>query len=403
MGAPITTRLIPTPHSGCETSSLLGSSRQATLTSEASLMSAPAISSVTRNAISSPASEGGPSLCASPDGPTIDLFGQEVVPASRSVPPERARRPMTAATCGLRGFLSSPSGALQSSLESKLKRRLDGVGSTLFTLTWKAKATPAGRPYFQLVASARRTSDSGFGSWPTPMAGTPAQNGHNEAGNTDSGRKTVELASWPTATAHDAGRGGQAKRAQGETRHGSNLQDFALLASWPTPRAEDSESSGMRHGRGVADTMTAVSSLASWATPTAVENIGDLAKKDARRHRMKEKWKGVSGNGFGQSISEQAQMAHWITPQTHDVRTRGNTMADHHHAPHDLSNQALLASGTTPNGLPAQTESPGQLDPDHSRWVMGYPVEHLSCAPTETPSFLKSQRNSSAPFSKHIG
>ncbi|WP_244614115.1 MULTISPECIES: hypothetical protein [unclassified Brucella] len=28
--------------------------------------------------------------------------------------------------------------------------------------------------------------------WPTPMAGTPAQNGNNMAGNNDSSRKTVE-------------------------------------------------------------------------------------------------------------------------------------------------------------------------------------------------------------------
>lgn len=32
-----------------------------------------------------------------------------------------------------------------------------------------------------------------MGSWPTPMAGTPAQKGYNEAGNNDSSRKTVEL------------------------------------------------------------------------------------------------------------------------------------------------------------------------------------------------------------------
>lgn len=36
--------------------------------------------------------------------------------------------------------------------------------------------------------------------WPTPMAGTPAQNGNNEAGNTDSSRRTVHLASGPIAT-----------------------------------------------------------------------------------------------------------------------------------------------------------------------------------------------------------
>jgi hypothetical protein len=29
--------------------------------------------------------------------------------------------------------------------------------------------------------------------WPTPMAGTPAQNGNNAAGNNDSSRKTVEV------------------------------------------------------------------------------------------------------------------------------------------------------------------------------------------------------------------
>ena len=44
------------------------------------------------------------------------------------------------------------------------------------------------------------------GHWPTPMAGTPAQKGYNEAGNTDSSRKTVALidpASWATPTTRD--------------------------------------------------------------------------------------------------------------------------------------------------------------------------------------------------------
>jgi len=49
--------------------------------------------------------------------------------------------------------------------------------------------------------------------WPTPMAGTPAQNGNNEAGNNDSSRKTVEIARqarsamWPTPMAVDGQRG----------------------------------------------------------------------------------------------------------------------------------------------------------------------------------------------------
>lgn len=36
-----------------------------------------------------------------------------------------------------------------------------------------------------------------LGAWPTPMAQTPAQNGNNEAGNSDSSRKTVEMCQWP--------------------------------------------------------------------------------------------------------------------------------------------------------------------------------------------------------------
>ncbi len=48
-------------------------------------------------------------------------------------------------------------------------------------------------------------------SWPTPMAGTPAQKGYNEAGNTDSSRKTVALAtdSGPAPNGSPAGTGKQ--------------------------------------------------------------------------------------------------------------------------------------------------------------------------------------------------
>ena len=125
----------------------------------------------TLKSISLPESAYGVTLCVKRAGPIPDLFGQAPAPASHSAPPAKARRPMTNATCGLSGFLSSPSAALQSSLESRLRRQLDGAGSTLFSLTWRRKATPAGRPYFQLAASALRISDSDAGSWPTPDTG----------------------------------------------------------------------------------------------------------------------------------------------------------------------------------------------------------------------------------------
>jgi hypothetical protein len=51
--------------------------------------------------------------------------------------------------------------------------------------------------------------------WPTPMAGTPAQNGNNPAGNTDSSRKTVELASWLTPKVTDTNGAGNSTNRQG--------------------------------------------------------------------------------------------------------------------------------------------------------------------------------------------
>ena len=316
---------------GSETSSTQGKSPAATLTSGPLSSSPQGISKATPKPISSPVSGDGASLLGSPDGPMIDLFGLAPAPASPSLPPARARRAMTNATCGLRGFLSSSSAALQSSLESKLKRRLDGAGSTLFSLTWKAKATPAGRPYCQLAASARRTSGNDCGSWPTPKA-------------QEDGR---------TLDQYEAARQRGYQRRIGKTSGGpaSKQGGLAIAAQLaPTPMAGTPAQKGYNEA-GNTDSGRKVVALSSWATPTS------------RDHKDGHYQPNVPVNAL-------------------------------------LGRQVWSASGPTPSGSPAQTESPGQLDPDHSRWVMGYRAEHLSCAPTETPSFLKSQRSSSRPRSR---
>lgn len=80
-------------------------------------------------------------------------------------------------------------------------------------------------------------------SWPTPCARDhfPAHSpeyiaakkalGHGMANLND----LAQLASWPTPQTSDSTGGGQAKRAMGETRHGSNLNDFALLSASKQP------------------------------------------------------------------------------------------------------------------------------------------------------------------------
>lgn len=166
----------------------------------AALKTSPAMmSEALPNAISSLASVAGPMLSALPDGATIDLFGQEVVPASRSATRVAGRAKPTSDTYGQNFDASSLSAILQSSLESRLRARLGGDGSPEYELIWKSWPVPSQPPICALRASARHTSVSAFAGWPTPMAGSPGTENYNPAGNTDSSRKTVALvAGWST-------------------------------------------------------------------------------------------------------------------------------------------------------------------------------------------------------------
>ena len=203
---------------------------------------------------SSPVSAGGITRSLLLDGDsTVESHGPEAVLASPSARRENKPGRKTTVTSGPSSYGSFASAALTLFLANRLQPRLDTIGSTLFQQTWREKVTPSGRSYWAHTASVPRTAGSGCGSWPTPNAG-PQNDGDttweqrrkalkaehkNGNGFGMTLGQAVSLASWPTPTVHGAERGGQAKRAMGETRHGSNLQDFALLASWCFPASRD--------------------------------------------------------------------------------------------------------------------------------------------------------------------
>lgn len=207
----------------------------------------------------SPESADGDTLSNSQDGQQLDLFGQPVVHVNRSALPGSGKAKLTKDTSGRCSFGSSESASLQRSLVSKLVQMTDTDGSPEFVMTWKKRAMQSGAPIFRLAARQRRTNEAGYFSWPTPMlsdttggkippshqtrkhpaklkqavttllawttpmAGTPATDEYNAAGNNDSSRKTV-----------------------------------AVMKSWATPRSRDHKNNGAsidRAANGVADSL----------------------------------------------------------------------------------------------------------------------------------------------------
>lgn len=120
------------------------------------------------NATSLPASASGATRSDRPVGPTTARSGQGHAPASLSARQASERGLLMSGTSGRPGITSSASAALTQSIASKLQVRMAWLGSTLYLMTWRRRTTPQGRSIYALRASAPRTSDSGYGSWPTP-------------------------------------------------------------------------------------------------------------------------------------------------------------------------------------------------------------------------------------------
>ena len=319
---------------------------------------------------------------------------------------------LTSATSGRPGSGSSASQALSFWLGSRLKVRLAPLGSTLFRMIWKEKATPAGRSYSLLRASGLRTSGADVTGWPTTT--TSDGTGAKRAEGLQGGSSLRTTASWATTTTTRDWRSDRSRLSSAELygTKGQPLARQALYATgWATPavldrpRSEETMAKCLAFRKRNANQNSVPLYLGDqarlcepWSTPRANKRgFPDAHGSQEGPLPLTGPWpspmagtpaqKGYNEAGNTDSSRRTvALVTGWATPAHQEAGgtaeqflarkekaiANGSSMGV---SLTSLSLQATLSAtpGATSSGSPAETASSGQLNPAMSRWLMGLP------------------------------
>ena len=317
------------------------------------------------SATSSPASASGPSPCDRPDGATISRSGPAPAHVNLSARQAKAAGLLTSGTCGPPSTGSSSSAVLNSSLASRLHRKTALLGSTLYRLTWKRRATPSGRSIPALRASALRTSGSGSTGWPTPNVADDNNSRWQDPQKSSAARMEKSsysnlaitaqvMAAWPTPTTRDWKDGSPNENVPVNALLGREV----WCAGWPTPMAGTPAQKGYNEA-GNNDSSRKTVALAGWQTPTEIDS-----RRGDYQYDQGDKSKPRPSNGG---------MAKMCGPAR------------------------LTASGEMLTGSAARMESGGQLHPEHSLWLQVGPfaTAWANCAARVTRSTSRKRLASS--------
>ena len=153
----------------------------------------------------------------------------------------------------------------------------------------------------------------------------------------------------------------------------------------------------------------------SWPTPRKSDQAQGLA---GNRAQINERGRVIreSGEDFGMALCDVVKLASWPTPNTPSGGPNTES-TETHTGGRDLegavqlagskgdlmlpSQASLTATGAMPSGSGAATGSTGQLNPAHSRWLMGLPPAWDACAVTATHSMRSRPSRSSKHSGKH--
>lgn len=162
------------------------------------------------------------------------------------------------------------------------------------------------------------------------------------------------------------------------------ISDSAFTgAPWPTPCTQDGPHGGPDQG---ADRLPGAAALSGWPTPISNDATGSTHC--------------YSRGAVALKLPGAALLTGWPTPTTRDWK---DGAADGTAPPNGLLGRVaweakgparLTADGRTLIGSDAGMGNGGRLNPEHSRWLMGYPGAWDDCGATVMPSSRKSRRPS---------
>lgn len=228
--------------------------------------------------------------------------------------------------------------------------------------------------------------------WPTPMAGTPAQNGNSAAGNSDFTRKMDALIdNWTTPQAHDVTMRGAGQVPTSKAGNACLARDAAMwftpnvpnggrtlkegtsptgmtpdgikrqvglenqVVLWGTPRASDAEKGGPNQAFGAGGTPLPAQA-AQWPTPQSRDiRMGD--NPDSPRQTRK------ADQGWSQNLNDVGE--NWPTPAARDHKGENGT-------DHLTNGTGRLHMDQLPNAV-----AHGFSRPDHQTWPDGLTLSQL--------------------------